>query len=90
MGVRLPLEGSSRKKARQPWGHRAVWEEMPDVGPGRRCADNGRPIRILSTDDQQRVAEFQCVESHPIQMPKASQMTAQTSTANTSVQPLTS
>jgi hypothetical protein len=55
-------------------GHRTVWEEMANAGPGRR----------------QRVAEFQCVESHPIQMPKASQMTAETSTANTSVQPLTS
>lgn len=37
-----------------------------------------------------RVAEFQWVESHPIQIPKPSQMTAKVSRANSSVQPLTS
>lgn len=38
---------SSHKKARQPWGHRAVWEETPDVGSGRRCADTGCPTLTL-------------------------------------------
>jgi hypothetical protein len=45
---------------------------------------------LANSGDQQRVDEFQCVESHPIQMPKASQMTTKMRTANTSVQPLTS
>jgi hypothetical protein len=47
-------------------------------------------LTLSSAEAELRVAEIQCVESLPIQMPKASQITAQTSTANTSVQPLTS
>jgi hypothetical protein len=31
-----PPGSSNREKARQPSGHRAVWEETPNVGLGRR------------------------------------------------------
>jgi hypothetical protein len=39
---------------------------------------------------RQRVAEFQCCESHPIQTPKPSRMTVKMSRTNSSVQPLMS
>ena len=65
--------------------------KRPTWAPDGDAAGNGRPMLSLSSAEAElRVAEIQCVESLPIQMPKASQITAQTSTANTSVQPLTS
>jgi hypothetical protein len=65
--------------------------KRPTWAPDGDAAGDARPVLTLSSAEAElRVAEFQCVESHPIQMPKASQMTMKIRTANISVQPLTS
>ena len=50
------------KGARQPRGHRAVWEEMPNVGPGRRrdwqwfptLCDRQSPKRVVESNASAR------------------------------------
>src|SRR6266849_1160904 len=84
--------GSNREKAPggQPCGHRAVWDETPNVGSVRRRAEQWSPNAHPLQPKQRGPASRRRISMRrkpSIQMPKASQTTAETRTANTSVQP---
>jgi hypothetical protein len=86
------LQSYPRQIEKEPGDRGATGQsgrKMPNVGLGRRrdkqWMPDAHPLR--QQEGPAACRRIQWVKSHPIRMPKASQTTAVTRTANTSVQP---